>query len=147
MSQVGFGSAASMKVVRLTIAALMAVCAIAVAMLSGPATASADGGVSNCSNISVNVVCVGQVNANPVTVNIGDVNVLSGNALSALTHNLNDVFVSVVNIQDVNILSADLTTLVQSTVNSVITTTKTCTAVVSPPAATTQSSTITISCT
>jgi hypothetical protein len=136
-----------MNRVRLMVAALVAVGVSAVG-LYGPAAARADAGVNNCSAV-VNIVCVGQVNGNPVTVNIG--NVGSGNDLNVLTNNLNDVFVSVVNIQDVNILSFDLNTAVQTVVNSVVTTattttTRTCTAVVTPPATATQSSTITISC-
>jgi hypothetical protein len=139
----------STKGFRLMAAGLLAVSALAVSLL-GPARASADGNVNNCSYVTVNVVCVGQVNTMPVTVNIGDV--ASGNDLSALTNNLNDAVVSVAHVEDINILSADLTTAVQTAVNSFVTTitnttTKTCTAVVTPPATATQSSTITVGCT
>jgi hypothetical protein len=135
--------------IRLMVAALLSMGVIAVGLL-GPALAHADGDVNNCSQTTVNVVCVGQINGAPVTVNIGGVGV--GNDLNALTNNLNDAFVSVANIQDINVLSADLNTAVQTVVNTVITTTtttttKTCTVVVTPPATTTQTSTITIGCT
>ena len=143
--------AGSINRVRLMAAALVAASIVAVGLL-GAANASADGNVNNCSSVTVgvvNIVCVGQVNGIPVTVNIGDV--ASNNDLNVLTNNLNDAFLSVVTIEDINILSADLTTAVQTVVNSVVTTTtttttKTCTAVVTPPATATQSSTITISC-
>jgi hypothetical protein len=148
MSHIGFARPGSLNSVRLMVTALMAVGAMAVGLL-GPAIASADGNVNNCSAVAVNIVCVGQINGAPVTVNIGDVG--SGNDLNALTNGLNNAFVSVAHIEDINILSADLTTAVQTVVNSVVTTTtttttKTCTAVVTPPATATQTSTITISC-
>lgn len=140
MSKAGFAPAGSINGVRLIVAALMAVGVLAVGLL-GPALARADGSVTNC---SAAVVCVGQVNGIPVTVNIGDV----GNAnLNVLTNSLNDAFVSVANISDVNILSVDLNTAVQTVVNSVVTTTtKTCSAVVAPPATATTPGSITITC-
>jgi hypothetical protein len=148
MSQVRCSPTGSIKGFRLIAGALMAVSALAVGLL-GPARASADGNVNNCSYVTVNVVCVGQVNTMPVTVNIGDV--ASGNDLSPLTNNLNNAVVSVANISDINILSADLTTVVQTAVNTWVatitnTTTKTCSVVVVPPPTPTQPISFTVSC-
>jgi hypothetical protein len=153
MSRVGFAPANPINVVRLSITALVAAAVLTVALLTGPTAARADG-TTTCSAV-VNVACFGQVNGIPVTVNVGDVSVLSGNALNTLTNNLNQNFLSVVNVSDINILSADLTTLVTTTVNTwlntvvnntVNTITKTCTPIVTPPAATTGMSVITITC-
>lgn len=147
MSQIGFAPARSIKGLRLIVTAVMAVGVFAVGLLSVPEIASAD---TNCSNVTVNVVCMGDVNPNNIaTVTIGDVG--SGNDLSALTNNLNDAMVAVANIQDVNILSVDLNTLVQTAVNTFVTTTtnvttKTCTVAVAPPVTPTGSNTITITC-
>lgn len=44
------------------------------------------------------VTCVGTINGNNVTVNVGDINVLSGNDLKLLQTVLNDVTVQVVNL-------------------------------------------------
>jgi hypothetical protein len=146
---VGFARARSIEGVRRTVTALIAAGLCAVGLLVAPAVASADPVVNNCSQMLVNIVCVGQINGDLVTVNVGDVD--SGNDLAALTNNLNDVFVEVAHIEDINILSVDLNTLVQTAVNTFVTTTttvttKTCTAVVTPPVTATQSSAITISC-
>lgn len=149
MSQVGFAPAGSMKGVRLIVIAIMAVGAFAVGLLSVPGIASAaDPGVNNCSNTTVNVVCLGQINGNLVTLNSGDVGI--GNDLTVLTNNLNDAFVEVAHIQDINILSVDLNALVQTAVNTFVTTettatTKVCSVLVTPPV-TTGSSTIAIAC-
>jgi hypothetical protein len=149
MSQVGFAPAGSIKGVRLMVTAIIAVGVFAVGLLSVPGIASADTGVNNCSNTTVNVACVGQINGDVATVNIGDVG--SNNNLTALTNNLNDAFVEVAHIQDINILSVDLTTLVQTAVNTFVTTTttattKACTVLVTPPVTTPGSSTIAVSC-
>lgn len=150
MSQVGFAPAVSMKGVRLIVVAIMAVGVFAVGLLSVPGIASAaDPGVNNCSNTTVNVACIGEINNNLVTVNIGDVG--SNNDLTALTNNLNDAFVEVAHIQDINILSVDLNTLVQTAVNTFVSTltnvtTKNCVVTVAPPVTPTGSSTIAISC-
>jgi hypothetical protein len=155
MNRVGFAPAGQINVVRLSLAGLIAAAALAVGLLSSPAAALADGTTNSC-NAVVNVVCVGQINGTPVTVNVGNVSVLSGNALSILTQNLNQNYLSLVNVHDINILSADLTTLVTTTVNSWVNTvvnntvntiTTTCSTVVAPPAATTGMSAITIGCT
>jgi hypothetical protein len=152
MNQVGFAPAASINLVRMTIAALIAVGVFAVAMLSGPATASAD--TNNCSG-SISVACVGQVNGNLVNVNVGDVNAVSGNELNTLSNNLNQAYVAVANIGNVNILAVQLTTLVQTAVNNWIPTTvnntvntitKTCAPFVVPAPVPTGTSTITITC-
>jgi len=148
MRQIGFAPASSIKGFRLMVTAVMAVGAFAVGLLTLPEIASAD---TNCSNATVNVVCLGDVNnENIATVTIGDVG--SGNDLSALTDNLNDAMLAVANIQDVNILSVDLTTLVQTAVNTFVSTTttattKACTVAVAPPVTPTGSNTIIISCT
>jgi hypothetical protein len=150
MSQVGFAPAGSMKSVRLIVIAIMAMGVFAVGLLSVPGIASAaDPGVNNCSNTTVNVVCLGQINGNLVTVNIGDVGI--GNNLTVLTNNLNNAAVEVAHIQDINILSVDLTTLVQTAVNTFVTTettatTKVCSVLVTPPVTPTGSSTIAIVC-
>jgi hypothetical protein len=150
MSQVGFAPAGSMKDVRLIVIAIMAVGVFAVGLLSVPGIASAaDPGVNNCSNTTVNVVCLGQINGNLATVNIGDVGI--GNNLTVLTNNLNNAFVEVAHIQDINILSVDLNTLVQTAVNTFVTTettaiTKVCSVLVTPPVTGTGSSTIAIAC-
>jgi hypothetical protein len=145
MHQVGFAPAASVKVVRLTLAVLVAVGVFTIGLLSGPATASADSDVDNCSNGVVNVVCIGQINGNPVTVNVSDV--LSADNLTVMTTGLQNVFLSVVNIEDINIRSADLTAQVQTLVRTVFqATTKTYAAFVTPPAAVTDTSVITITC-
>jgi hypothetical protein len=147
MSQVGFAPERSIKGFRLMVTAVMAVGVFAVGLLSLPAIASAD---TNCSNATVNVVCLGDINGNLVSVTIGDVGV--GNNLTALTNNVNDAFVEVAHIQDINILSVDLNTLVQTAVNTFVSTTttvttKTCTVAVAPPVTPTGSNTITIGCT
>ncbi len=131
------------------VTALIAAGVCTVGLLGAPAVANADPVVNNCSQVLVNIVCIGQINGDLVTVNIGDVGV--GNDLAVLTNNLNDAFVEVAHIEDINILSVDLNTLVQTAVNTFVTTTttvttKTCTAVVTPPVTATQSSAITISC-
>jgi hypothetical protein len=146
MSQVNVAPAGPIHRVRLMVTGLIAIGVVAVGLL-GPASAGAD--VNNCSMVTTNIVCVGQVNGMPVSVTVGDVG--SNNDLSALTNGLNDAFVSVANIADVNILSADLNAAVQTVVNSVVattttTTTRTCTVVVTPPATATQTSTISIGC-
>jgi len=134
MSQVGFGPAGSIKGVRLMVTAIVAMGVFVVGLLSVPGIASAaDPGVNNCSNTTVNVVCLGQINGDLVTVNIGDVGI--GNNLTALTNNLNDAFVEVAHIEDINILSADLNALVQTAVDTFVATTttvttKTCTVAV-----------------
>lgn len=148
MSRAGFAPAGS-KGVRVMVTAMMAVGVFAVGLLSVPGIANADPGVNYCSNTTVNAVCVGQINGSLVTVNVGDVG--SNNNVAPLTNNLNDAFVEVAHIEDINILSVDLNTLVQTVVNTWITTmttatTKTCTVVVTPPATATQASAITISC-
>jgi hypothetical protein len=146
MSQVGFAPAVSIRAVRLMLTAIVAVGIFAVGLLSVPEIASAD---TNCSNTTVNVVCMGDINGGLVTVNIGDVGV--GNNLTALTNNLNDAFVEVAHIEDINILSVDLNTLVQTAVNTFVSTTsnvttKACTVAVAPPVTPTGSSAITITC-
>jgi len=157
MNHVGFAPAQSHNVIRLTITALIAAGAIAVGLLAGPATASADSSVGNC-NAVVNVVCVGQINGNPVIVNVGNIgNILpiSGNNLNTLTNNLNNVFVNFINVQDINILAIDLTTAIQTAVNTWVNTitnvttntiTKTCTALVTPAPVPTGTSAVTIAC-
>ena len=47
------------------------------------------------------VTCIGTINGNNVTVNVGDINILSGNDLTLLQNVLNDVTVKVANL-DVN---------------------------------------------
>jgi hypothetical protein len=148
MSQARLAPVVSITRVRLMAAALVAVSALAVGLL-GPARASADGSVNNCSYVAVNIACVGQVNGALLSVTFGDV--ASNNDLNVLTNSLNDAILSVANISDINILSVDLNTAVQTIANTVVTTTtttttKTCTAVVTPPATATSSSAITISC-
>jgi hypothetical protein len=150
MSRAGFGPAGSIKGVRSMATAIMAMGIFAVGLLSVPGIASADPGVNNCSNTTVNVVCIGQINGDIVTVNIGDVGI--GNNLTALTNNLNNAFVEVAHIQDINILSVDLNALVQTAADTFVTTittvtTKTCTVAVAPPVTPTGSNAITISCT
>lgn len=146
MHQVGFAPAASINVVRLTLAVLVAVAVFAVGLLSGPATASADSDVNNCSNNTTSLVCVGQINGGLVNVTVNEV--FSANELTAMTTGLQNVFLSVVNIQDLNILSADLTAQVQTLVQTVLNTiTKFCSVVVTPPTPITGStSVITIGC-
>lgn len=75
---------------------------------TGAAVASASSSSSKnytCSNKggghNHKVTCIGTVNGNNVTVNVGDVNVLSGNQLTVLQNVLNDVTVKVANL-DVN---------------------------------------------
>ena len=154
MRQVRRASVVSISFVRLVTAAALAAGLLA---LGFTATASASTQVNNCSAVVVNVACVGQINNNPTTVNVGNVNLLSGNQLNVLTTQLNNVFLNVANISDINILSADLLASVQTTVNSWVTTTlntvntvqtstKTCTVFVTPPAATTGMSAITVGC-
>jgi hypothetical protein len=122
MHQAGFAPAVSTKIVRLTFAALMAVGAFAVGFLGGPATASADTSVNNC-NAVVNVVCVGQISNNPVTVTVGNINPVSNNELNTLTAQLNNVFTNFANISDINAFAVDITTAVQTAVNSWVITT------------------------
>jgi hypothetical protein len=148
MNHVRFAPAGSIRDVRLMVTAIMAVGVIAVGLLSLPGIASADP-VNNCSNTTVNVVCFGQINGNLVNLSIGDVGI--GNNLTVLTNNLNNAFVEVAHIQDINILSVDLNTLVQTAVNTFVTTettatSKVCSVLVTPPVTTPGSSTITIVC-
>lgn len=157
MNQVGFAPAQSQNVIRLTITALIAAGAIAVGLLAGPATANADSSVGNCTAL-VNVACVGQINGNPVIVNVGNIGSIapiSGNNLNILTNNLNNVFVNFINVQDINILAVDLTTAIQTAVNTWVNTitnvttntiTKTCTALVTPAPVPTGTSVVTIAC-
>jgi len=80
MSKMRFAPAGSIQAVRLTIAAVVVAGLLAVGLISGPATASATGPtqVTSCSN-GVQIVCIGTINGNPITVNVGNVSVLSGN--------------------------------------------------------------------
>ncbi|MDX6683256.1 MAG: hypothetical protein QOG94_3295 [Solirubrobacteraceae bacterium] len=159
MNPVGLAPDVSQRRLPLTIAALMAAAALALALLSSPATASADSTVNNCSYAGTNVACIGQINGAPVIVNIG--NVASGNNLGVLTAALGGVFANVANISDVNAFAVDLTTQVQTVVNSWVTTTSTvistvtntvttvtkaCTVTVAPPAGVPQNSVTTIGC-
>jgi hypothetical protein len=86
-------SAASLNVVRLSIAAVLTAGALMVGLLSGPATATANPpgtGVNSCSN-GIAIACWGQDSGNPITVEIGNVSVLSGNAVKVeLEKVLND---------------------------------------------------------
>jgi hypothetical protein len=140
MHQAGFAPAVSTKAVRLTIAGLMAVGAFVIGFLGGPAIASAATSVDNC-NAVVNVVCAGQINGNPVTVTVGNVNPVSNNELNTLTVQLNNVFSNFANVSDINAFAADLNTAVQTAVNTwvvntvtntVNTVTKACTVTVLP---------------
>ena len=143
MSHIQVPFRASIGLVRLTIATGLAAGLIAVGLFVVPATASADGPteVNNCSNVVVNLVCVGQYDGDLVTVNVGDVNVLNGTQLDAATATLGDVLVSVVNVEDINILAFEINTAVQTWVNTTLNTittitTKTCAPVVVPPVGT-----------
>src|ERR671916_2187825 len=138
MSHIRVPFRASIDLVRLTIATGLAAGLIAVGLFVVPATASADGPteVNNCSNVVVNLVCVGQYDGDLVTVNVGDVNILNGTQLDAATATLGDVLVSVVNVEDINILAFEINTAVQTWVNTTLNTittitTKTCAPVVS----------------
>ena len=152
MSHIRIHSTASIGLLRLTLVAGLAAGLIAVGLLVGPATASADGPteVDNCSNVVVNLVCVGQYDGHLVTVNVGDVNVLTNPQLEAATATLGDVLVSVVNVEDINILAVEIRTAVQTWVNTTLNTittitTKTCAPVVTPPVGT-AGPTVTINC-
>jgi hypothetical protein len=152
MSHIRVPFRASIGLVRLTIATGLAAGLIAVGLFVVPATASADGPteVNNCSNVVVNLVCVGQYDGDLVTVNVGDVNVLNGTQLDAATATLGDVLVSVVNVEDINILAFEINTAVQTWVNTTLNTittitTKGCAPVVVPPVGTTGPA-ITINC-
>ena len=143
---------ASIGLVRLSVAAGVAAGVIAIGLFGVAATASADGPteVDNCSNVVINLVCVGQYDGDLVTVNVGDVNVLNGAQLEAATATLGDVLVSVVNVEDINILAAEINTAVQTWVNTTLNTittitTKTCAPVVTPPVGT-AGPTVTINC-
>jgi hypothetical protein len=100
MSKVQFTSAAPINVVRLTIAAVLAV-ALFVGMLSGPGTASAAPGNPTCSNQgggNSKVTCIGTINGNTVNIEISDIRVLTDNELKFLNVELEKVFISVVNL-------------------------------------------------
>ena len=114
MSQVRLAAISSAALLRMTIAAVLASGLVAFGFT---ATAAADE-VNSCSKMSVSVVCVGEINDNPVTVNVGDIYTASNNSLSALNTQLDSVFVAVGNISDINALAADLTTTVQTAVNT-----------------------------
>jgi hypothetical protein len=92
MSKVRFAPAASIQTVRLTIAAVVVAGLLAVGLVSGPATASATGQtkVTSCSN-GAQILCFGTINGNPIKVEVGNVNVLSGNDVTVqLEKVLND---------------------------------------------------------
>ena len=146
MSQIGIARVGSTNRARLMAATFMAIGVSAVGLL-GPASASADPGDNNCTQVVATVGCVGQINGGLVNITVGDV--ASGNDLHALENNLNNAFVAVANISDINILSADLNVAVQTIVNTLVSTTttvKNCTVLVTPPPVPTGTSTITINC-
>jgi hypothetical protein len=78
-------------------AAVVALSLFTVVSLNGPATAAASGntGGSTCSQVVVQVVCIGEINGNTVTVNTGAI--LSGTDISVLENNLNNVLNNSVN--------------------------------------------------
>ena len=152
MSHIRVPFRASIGLVRLTVAAGLTAGLIAVGLLVVSPAASADGPteVDNCSNVVVNLVCVGQYDGDLVTVNVGDVNVLTNPQLEAATATLGDVLVSVVNVEDINILAFEINTAVQTWVNTTLNTittitTKTCAPVGTPPVGT-AGPTVTINC-
>jgi hypothetical protein len=100
MSKVTFAPAAPQRVVRLTIAAVLAA-ALFVGLLSGPATATAAPGDPICSNQgggSSTVKCIGTINGNTVNIDISKIRILSNNELKILNVELKKVFISVINL-------------------------------------------------
>jgi hypothetical protein len=100
MSQVRFVPTVSISVVRMAIAAALAVGLFAVGALSVPATAAA--GNNNCSNEGPggnnHVKCSGLISGNQVNVDVSNINVLSGNHLDVLEVKLDDLYVTLVNV-------------------------------------------------
>jgi hypothetical protein len=93
-----FAPTSAITAVRMAIAAgLVAISLFMVLSLNGPATAAASGntGGSTCSQVLVQIVCIGEINGNTVTVNTGAI--LSGNDISVLENNLNNVLNNSVN--------------------------------------------------
>jgi hypothetical protein len=100
MSQVRFVPAVSINVVRMAIAAALAVGLFAVGTLSVPATAAA--GNNNCSNEGPggnnHVKCGGVISGNQVNVDVSDIRVLTDNELSVLEVKLDDLYLTLVNV-------------------------------------------------
>jgi hypothetical protein len=93
-----FAPTSAITAVRMAIAAaLVAVSLFMVLSLNGPATAAASGntGGSTCSKVVVQIVCIGEINGNTVTVSTGAI--LSSNDISVLENNLNNVLNNSVN--------------------------------------------------
>jgi hypothetical protein len=92
---------------------------LAVGLISGPATASATGStqVTSCSN-GVQIVCIGTISGNPITVNVGNVNVLSGNDVKV---ELEKVLNNNANISDIQVqvdkVASDFTIKLQDVLN------------------------------
>jgi hypothetical protein len=101
MTKMRFAPAGSIQAVRLTIAAVVVAGLLAVGLISGPATASATGSthVTSCSN-GVQIVCLGTISGNPITVDVGNINVLSGNDVKA---ELENVLNNNANISDIQV--------------------------------------------
>jgi hypothetical protein len=70
------------------------------AMSTTPALA---GGATNstCSRVVVQVVCVGTISGNPITVTISDNNILNGNEINVLTVNENKILNDFANENDI----------------------------------------------
>jgi len=102
MSNVRLMSAASLNVVRLSIAAILTAGALMVGLLSGPATATANPpgtGADSCSN-GILITCLGHDNFNLVNVSIGNVNAANGNDVKVA---LDDVLSNNAHIGDVQL--------------------------------------------
>ncbi len=67
---------------------LAASATISILMLGGifaGAPAQAGGTThASCSNVFVQVICIGTINNNPITITIGDINILNGNQINIL---------------------------------------------------------------
>jgi len=88
-------------------AVVLAVGLLAVGLVTGPATAGANGStrIDTCSNQGGHnkVLCVGTINGNTINIEIDNIRVLSPTELSILTLNLTNVVVNAANIGDIQV--------------------------------------------
>lgn len=109
MSMVRFAPAASLNTVRMTALAVLTAGLFAFGMLSGTGTAGATGptGVNSC--LGINVVCVGQISGNPITVTVGNIEALNNNDVKLELENILNHSANILNIQvQVDKIATDL---------------------------------------
>ncbi len=84
---------------------LAASATISILMLAGifaGAPAQAGGSThASCSNVFVQVICIGTINNNPITITIGDINILNGNQINILNVQENNLLNNVASENDI----------------------------------------------